>query len=161
MRVYVESTIPSYVTARPARDVVQAARQLLTKEWWDLHRVRHELFISQIVLDEIGVGDPEMVTERLNLVRSLPLLDLTQDALDLASEFLKSGALPKDAERDAAHIALATVHNLDILLTWNCRHIANAAIQPKLRSISADHGLTLPQLCSPESMLGGAADELE
>jgi hypothetical protein len=126
MRVYIESTIPSYVVARPARDLFQAARQQLTRDWWDLKRHEHELFTSQVVLDEIAAGDPEMARQRLGLVASTKLLDLTDDANALTKVILRSGVLPAAADRDAAHIALATVHQMDILLSWNCRHIANA-----------------------------------
>ena len=110
MRIYLESTIPSYVVARPARDLLQAARQQLTRDWWDLTREHHELFTSQVVLDEIADGD-------------------------------------------AAHIALATVHGLDVLLTWNCRHIANVAIQQRLRRLAEQSGYTLPSLATPEEFM--------
>ena len=93
-------------------------------------REKHEFFTSQVVLDEIAGGDAEMARQRLELVAQIKLLDLTDDAKALTKDILGSGVLPADADRDAAHIALATVHEMDILLSWNCRHIANAAIQP-------------------------------
>ena len=133
MRIYVESTIPSYVVARPARDLLQAARQQLTCDWWDLKREQHELFTSHVVLDEITDGEAAMARQRLKLMRGIPLLELTAAANELGREIIRSGLLPATADGDAAHIALATVHELDILLTWNCRHIANVAIQQRLR----------------------------
>ena len=154
MRIYIESTIPSYVVARPARDLLQAARQQLTRDWWDLQREKHELFTSQIVLDEIAAGEREMAQRRLELMAGLIMLDLTPAAETLAERVLHSGLLPATADGDAAHIALATVHKLDILLTWNCRHIANAAIVGRLRRMMEAQGHTLPEIYTPEELLG-------
>jgi hypothetical protein len=153
MRIYIESTIPSYVVARPARDLLQAARQQLTRDWWDFQRPKHELFTSQVVLDEIGVGEVEMARQRLELVAHIKLLDLTDDAKALTKDILGAGVLPADADRDAAHIALATVHEMDILLSWNCRHIANAAIQARLRKSAQAAGFILPVICTPEELM--------
>jgi hypothetical protein len=153
MRIYIESTIPSYVVARPARDLLQAARQQLTRDWWDLQREQHELFASQVVLDEIASGEAAMARQRLELMAQMNLLDLTDDANVLTKDILASGVLPDDADRDAAHIALATVHEMDMLLTWNCRHIANAFIQAKLRKLADAAGFTLPVICTPEELL--------
>ena len=154
MRIYIESTIPSYVVARPARDLLQAARQQLTKDWWDLKREKHELFTSQVVLDEIASGEAAMARQRLELVTQIKLLDLTDEANALTKQILGSGLLPADADRDAAHIALATVHEMDVLLSWNCRHIANAAIQAGLRRLTEKAGFALPVLCTPDELTG-------
>ena len=154
MRIYIGSTIPSYVVARPARDLLQAARQQLTKDWWDLRRATHELFTSQVVLDEITSGEAAVARQRLDVMAAIRLLDLTDEANSLAKEILASGLLPPDADRDAAHIALATVHEMDILLSWNCRHIANATIQARLRRLAEKSGFALPVLCTPEELTG-------
>ncbi len=159
MRIYIESTIPSYVVARPARDLLQAARQQVTRDWWDLKRDKHDLFASQVVLDEIASGDVEIARQRLELVSQITLLDLTDDASALTKDILRSGVLPPEADRDAAHIALATVHEMDILLSWNCRHIANAAIQPRLRKLADAAGFILPVICTPEELLGNANEQ--
>jgi hypothetical protein len=153
MRIYIESTIPSYVVARPARDLLQAARQQLTRDWWDLQRANHELFTSQVVLDEIAGGDAAMADQRLTLISGIPVVRVDEVAETLTRSIIDAGVLPADADRDAAHIALATVHEMDILLTWNCRHIANAFIQAQLRKLAAAAGLTLPVLCTPEELL--------
>ncbi len=154
MRIYIESTIPSYIVARPARDLLQAARQQITRDWWDLRSSHHALFASQIVLDEIVGGEVAMAHKRLDLMANIPLLDLTDEARSLTQVVLGSGLLPPRADRDAAHIALATVHEMDILLSWNCRHIANAAIQRGLRQLVESSGLALPVLCTPEEIIG-------
>jgi len=154
MRIYIESTIPSYVVARPARDLLQAARQQLTRDWWDFKRTQHELFISQVVFDEIGAGETAMAQQRLELVSVIPLLQSTTEAEALTERIIKSGLLPQTADRDAAHIALATVYEMDILLSWNCRHIANGAIQGRLRILADQAGYTLPVVCTPDELMG-------
>jgi hypothetical protein len=153
VNIYIESTIPSYLVARPALNVLQAARQQLTREWWSSQRATHDLFTSQIVLDEIAVGETAMAKLRLEAVDSIPLLDLTPEAELVTERILRSGLLPATADRDAAHIALATVHGIDILLTWNCRHIANGFIQSRLRRLIEDVGFVLPVISTPEELM--------
>ena len=153
MRIYLESTIPSYVVARPARDLLQAARQQLTRDWWDLQREKHELFTSQVVLDEIAFGEKVMAQLRLGLLQGVPLLQVTDTVKEFARKVLSSGLLPVTADRDAVHIALASAYKMDILLSWNCRHIANAAIQARLRKLADAAGLTLPVICTPEELM--------
>jgi hypothetical protein len=153
MRIYIESTIPSYVVARPARDLLQAARQQLTRDWWDFQREKHELFTSQLVLDEIAFGEKAMAQLRLELVQGLPLLQVTDEVKTRARAILASRLLPATASRDAVPIALASGYEMDILLTWNCRHIANAAIQAKLRRLADAAGFTLPVICTPEELM--------
>ncbi len=154
MRIYLESTIPSYLVARPARDLLQAARQQLTRDWWELKRGQHELFSSQVVLDEVAAGEATMARRRLKLLRDVPLLELSAAANRLGREILLSGLLPVSADGDAAHIAVATLHRMDILLTWNCRHIANVAIQHRLRRLVESKGFSLPALATPEEFMG-------
>ncbi len=154
MRIYIESTIPSYVVARPARDLLQAARQQTSKDWWELKRQQHELFTSEIVLAEIGEGEAAMARQRLEVMDGIKILRLTDDTEALTRRILESGLLPPDADRDAAHIALATIYEMDILLSWNCRHIANASIQARLRRLAGEMGLPLPVLCTPDEMTG-------
>lgn len=154
MRIYIESTIPSYIVARPARDLLQAARQQTSKDWWELKRHQHELFTSEIVLAEIGDGEAVMAQLRLGVMNGIKLLQVTDDAEALTRRILDSGLLPLDADRDAAHIALATIYEMDILLSWNCRHIANASIQARLRRLAEQMGFALPVLCTPDEMTG-------
>ena len=139
-RLYLETTIPSYLTSRPSRDLIIAGHQQITSEWWEHRRTNFEIYISQLVLDEAGAGDPAMSRERLKLLRSIPLLEITPDVAVLASAFLASGKIPRKAAGDAAHIAFAAVHGMDFLLTWNCVHMANAVIAKSLASICAGHG---------------------
>jgi hypothetical protein len=153
--VYIETSILGYLTARPSRDLVVAANIEVTREWWDTRRTNFQLYASQAVVKETSQGDVEIASQRLEIIRNLALLDLNQSVLDLAEQFLEHSSLPAKADVDAVHIAVATVHGMDYLLTWNCKHIANAQIQRKLAEISLDFGYELPILCTPYELLGG------
>jgi len=153
-RIYIETTIPSYLTARPSRDIVQAARQQLTREWWDVERRNYDLCISQIVLDEAAAGDAEAAQRRMAVIDTLPLLDLTFEVDGLAETIMQSGLLPVSASRDAVHIAVTAVHQVHFLLTWNCRHIANATIFRDLQHVIMSAGYDVPVICTPEELLG-------
>ncbi|MBD2500960.1 type II toxin-antitoxin system VapC family toxin [Anabaena azotica] len=153
--VYIETSILGYLTARPSRDLVVAANVEITREWWDTRRSQFNLYASQAVVKEVSQGDAEMASRRLEILHNFLLLDLNQSVLDLAERFLERSNLPAKADVDALHIAVATVHGMDYLLTWNCKHIANAQIQGKLAEISLDFGYELPILCTPYELLGG------
>ena len=117
------------------------ARQQTTREWWETCRCDHELFTSQIVLDEAGAGDPNSAQARLDLLEPLPLLEISSPVLVFAQKIIKIGILPIEADRDAAHIATATVHQLDALLSLNFRHLVNASIQGRLRRLAASEAM--------------------
>lgn len=153
--VYIETSILGYLTARPSRDIVVAANIQITREWWDTRRSDFQLYSSQAVVKETSQGDVVMASQRLEILRNFSLLDLNQSVLDLAEQFLERSNLPAKADVDAVHIAAATVHGMDYLLTWNCKHIANAQIQSKLAEISLDLGYELPILCTPYELFGG------
>ena len=153
-RVYLETTIPSYLTAWPSRDLIIAGHQQITKDWWRTRRSEFELYISQFVIDEASAGDAEAAKERMAIVGPLPLLDISEAVLNLASAILQSGAIPTKAARDAAHIAVSAVHAIDFLLTWNCAHIANAQIVKVVQRICAEHGFPCPVICTPEELMG-------
>jgi hypothetical protein len=152
--VYLETSILGYLTARPSRDIVVAANIEVTREWWETRRNTFQLYTSQAVVKETSQGDSEIASQRLEIIRDLPLLDLNQSVLDLAEQLLERSSLPAKADVDAVHIATGTVHGMDYLLTWNCKHIANAQIQRKLAEISLDLGYELPILCTPYELLG-------
>jgi len=153
-RVYIETTIPSYLAAWPSRDLLQAARQQITHVWWNNERHNYELCISEIVLDEAAAGDSDAAARRQTFLHDLPLLDLTNAVNGVAKAIMQSGLLPQRAARDAIHIAASSVHRIDILLTWNCRHIANGAIMKELGRIVANCGQEIPIICTPEELLG-------
>jgi predicted nucleic acid-binding protein len=152
--VYIETSILGYLTARSTKNLILAANIEVTKEWWKFHRRSFTLYVSQVVLDEVARGDAEIATQRLEMINGVPLVELNQAVRNLSAQFLKQSNLPAKASDDAVHIAAATVHGLDYLLTWNCKHIANAQIQRKLAEISLDFGYQLPIICTPYELLG-------
>lgn len=151
--IFIETTIPSYYVSRPSRNLLQFARQELTREWWDSQRHQFELFTSQLVLDEAGEGEPSKASERLQLLGGLQLLDLNEQVEALATKLVNSGILPPVAGRDAFHLAAAGVHHMDFLLTWNCKHIANPFIADRLYSCFSEMGVHLPVICTPEQFI--------
>ena len=153
-RLYLETTIPSYLTSRPSRDLIIAGHQEFTREWWAKRRGAFQLYISQLVVDEASAGDPVAARERLKVLQDLPLLDITPEVTELATGILASGKIPRKAATDAAHIAIAAVHGMDFLVTWNCVHIANAAIAKALASICREHACECPVICTPEELMG-------
>ncbi len=153
--VYIETSILGYLTARPSRDIIVAANIEITREWWEFRRSDFQLYSSQAVAKETAKGDAKIASQRLEILGNLSLLDLNQAVLDLAERFLERSNLPAKADVDAVHIAVATVHGMDYLLTWNCKHIANAQIQRKLAETSIDFGYELPILCTANELLGG------
>ena len=147
-KTYVETTIVSYLTAWPSRDLVRAAHQQVTREWWAT-RGSFELFISQFVLDEAAAGDAATATQRLDALREVALLDVTEDAILLAGDLVAGGGLPAKARVDALHVAMAAVHGMDFLLTWNCKHIANAATRGTIEDLCRAAGFEPPIICTP------------
>ena len=151
-RVYIETTFVSYLTARPSRDVVIVGHQQITQEWWDQARGDFELCTSQLVLQEAGSGDPEAAQERLVILKAMVLLDTTEAAVRLAAELLQAKALPEKAADDALHIAIAADQKIPYLLTWNCRHMANATMRPVIEAVCASKGYKVPIICTPEEL---------
>ncbi len=152
-RVYIETTVVSYLTARPSRDVVIAGHQQVTHEWWGTRRQSYELCVSQLVRKEAGAGDSQAAQERLEVLKTMTFLETSDQALDLAKELLQAGALPAKAADDALHIAIAAMNGIPYLLTWNCRHLANAIMRPLIENVCAGKGLKAPIICTPEELL--------
>jgi len=151
-RVYIETSVVSYLTALPSRDIVQAAHQQITRDWWAA-REQFDLFTSQVVLDEAAQGHPEAAARRLSALDGVALLDLTEQARDLAARFLAGGAMPAKAATDALHVAVAVIHGMEYLLTWNCSHIANASIRGKIETMCRLSNLQPPLICTPEELV--------
>lgn len=147
--VYIETSIPSYLTARPSRDIRAAAWQQIPAQWWDEARPHYELFTSELVLVEASAGDPEAAGRRLEVLQGIAELPIDREVQELAESLIVTGGVPTGAEADALHIAVAAVHRIDYLLTWNFRHIDNAATKPLIRAICADAGYSCPEICAP------------
>jgi predicted nucleic acid-binding protein len=152
-KVYLETSVVSYLTSPPSRDIVVAARQQLTRDWWDKSREACDLYVSELVVDEASAGDHSAAERRLAAVEGIELLAVTAEARRLAGRLVADGVVPRRALEDALHIAAAIVHGMDFLLTWNCTHIANARLRARIEEMAADHGYGCPVICTPEQLM--------
>ena len=151
--VYIETTIPSsYHDDRTEPEMV--ARQHWTRQWWDGRRGRHSLFTSVAVLDELRRGTHPLQERKLALVEGLPLLQITREVIEIAEVYIKRYVMPADPAGDALHLALATFYKMDILLTWNCEHLANENKMIHIRRTNALMGLWTPDIVTPLNLLG-------
>jgi len=155
--VYIETSIISYLTSRVSRNLIGAARQQLTQAWWDT-RLNYDIYISEVVYQECAAGDPNAAKKRLDAIEGLTLLRVTTKAKEISKALVARGIIPAKAAEDALHISIATVHTMDFLLTWNCKHIANPEIQKRIALYLEEQGLFLPFICTPDELLG-ADDE--
>ncbi len=153
-KIYVETTLISYLTAKLSRDLIIAAHQQITQEWWEARRQAFDLFISELVIREAGAGDEVAAQKRLDALKEMALLELNEETLYLARELVQKGPTPEKAKEDAIHISLATVHGMDYLLTWNCRHIANAEMRKGVASVCMSLGYETPVVSTPEELMG-------
>lgn len=129
------------------------ANQNVTLEWWDTCRQRYNLFISEFVIVEASQGDEFAAKRRLDVLRDIPELRINEESRSLADSFIKIGPIPSKALIDAYHIAIAAVNGMDYLLTWNCAHIANAIIRPRIETICRDYGYEPPVICTPLELM--------
>jgi hypothetical protein len=151
--VYVETTIPSYLAARPSSQPSIAIDQQATLEWWDKERMRFRLFTSAFTIDECSRGDISVAERRLSYLADIPELSVPEDIHLLEGDIIKLFQLPKKAFIDASHLALAILHRMDYLLTWNCTHLANAVLQKELVDYCSYHSLHIPIVCTPETLI--------
>jgi len=151
--IYMETTIPSYLTAWLSRDLVTAAHQQITHQWWNKRRQDFNIFISQSVLDEAASGDADAAARRFEILKNLPLLEINDEVGEFAQVLLESVPLPPKAAPDALHIAVAVINGMDYLLTWNCTHIANAALRTKIEETCRKNGYEPIIICTPEELL--------
>jgi predicted nucleic acid-binding protein len=151
--IYIETTVVSYLTAKPTRDLIVMARQQITMAWWKTQLPRFSPMISQLVLDEAMRGDSEAASRRLNALKNFPLVDATPAAFTLAARFIRAEGMPAKAKDDALHLALCAVHGLSYLLTWNFRHLANAELRLFLSGVCAKAGYILPTICTPDELI--------
>jgi hypothetical protein len=151
--VYLETTVPSYLVARPSRDLIVAAHQQITREWWDGARRRYDLVISDAVLEEISVGDPAVAADRLKAVAGMRVLTSNDEVRELAKVYGKSLGLPDRARVDLTHLSFAVVAEVDYLVTWNCAHIANGSVIRRLIKVNESIGRTTPLIITPTELL--------
>ena len=153
-RVYIETSVISYLVARPSRNLLTAAWQQVTREWWDNRRSRFELYASELVSVEASHGDSDAAQRRSEILIGIPDLAVTDSAVALAKKLVGAGALPREAMDDAMHLSVAAVHGIDYLLTWNCRHLDNAEMKPLMRNVCAVAGYRCPEICTPQELMG-------
>jgi len=142
-----------YATARPSRDLVVAGHQQVTREWFACRAGAYDLFVSQLVVSESAGGDEDAARERSSFLRDIPRLGTTEAVGDLAARLVASGVVPRKAAEDALHIAVAAVHGVDYLLTWNCKHIANARMRQAIERVCREAGYEPPVVCTPEELM--------
>ena len=152
--VYIETSVVSYLVARPPARTVAYQWHVWTKDWWRLRRPFFECVISAEVLREAATGDPKASRQRLDILSTLTVLCRTQAVDEVAEAFLSAGTLPAKAKADAAHLAVATAHRVDYLLTWNMKHLANVEMLRQLRPIAERHGHRMPTVCTPLQLMG-------
>lgn len=151
--VYLETSIVSYLAARPSRDIVAAGQQQITHAWWETQRENFTTYISELVIQEARNGDVEAARARLAILESLEVVEISSDALHLASQLITGAALPPKAVADALHIAIAVTSGIDFLLTWNCKHIANAAMRGRIERICSGAGYQPSIICTPTELM--------
>ncbi len=154
-KVYIETTIISYLAARPSRDLIVAGHQRITHEWWQTSRPYFSTVSSQLVVREAGAGDAEAAAARLAFLTGLPLLEITEEALTLAQRLLQSQAIPPEFPEDALHVAVAVAHGIEYLLTWNYKHLANARMRSRIEATCRELGYETAVICTPEELLEG------
>jgi predicted nucleic acid-binding protein len=151
--VYVESTVISYLTAKPSRDVVVAGHQQLTREWWDYSLPKLNPFVSQFVVNEVSAGDPVASKARLKSISTFSLLEMKPEIEHIANQYFRAIRIPEKAKSDAFHLAVATWHGLDFLVSWNCTHIASARVRGIVEQINAQNDFATPMICTPEELM--------
>ncbi len=151
--IYLETSVVSYYTSRPSRDVIILAHQEITREWWDKVVKKFDIFISEIVIEEASMGDSKLAQRRLKELEGFKYLELNKRVEEVAEIYLKRLDIPEKSFRDATHLAVACVHNIDYLVTWNCTHLANAEVIKKLLKLNKKYNINTPVICTPEYLL--------
>ncbi len=152
--VYIETTVVSYYTAWPSRDLVVAARQEVTRELWERLTTQFEPYVSALVLHEASQGDADAAQSRLKALTEMPVLEITDEVRQMAERLVTGRAVPEEYPEDALHIAIAAMNGMDFVLTWNFGHINNAFTRSIVRQVVENEGYRCPELCSPEELLG-------
>ena len=153
-KLYLETTVPSYLLAKPSRDILVLGRQEITRKWWKRDCGAFSVFISGLVLSESSSGDKKAAAQRRDFLNGFPLLELNTDVERLSQLYLDDGIVPPGSAGDATHLAYASIHEMDFLCTWNFRHLANAFALLRLRKFNEKYGIFIPHVCTPEELLG-------
>jgi hypothetical protein len=152
-KVYIETTIVSYLTGRPSGDLLIAARQLQTRQWWDEESKNYELMVSNAVLEEISEGNVDQAVKRMGLIEGVAVIVISDDVKDVAEALIQNCSIPASSYYDALHVAICAVYDIDLLLTWNCKHLANPFMLPKIYGVLQSLGYLSPLIVTPEQLL--------
>ena len=152
--LYMETTIPSYLLAEPSHDVLVLARQEITRMWWKRDNARYAIFVSEVVIREAGKGNRKEAEKRSEFLQQFPSLVATPETQRLTELYIEKGVVPIGNAEDAAHLALASVHQIEFLCTWNFKHLANVLALRRFRQVNEKRGLFVPQVCTPEELPG-------
>ena len=152
-KVYIETSVVSYLNARPSKNPITFGRQQLTHEWWKGRRVSFDVVVSELVFQEASAGDGEAAQKRLHFLEPLPSLKISEDAILLSEKLISNGPIPNEYGEDALHIAVCAVNGIDFLLTWNCKHLANAMHRQEIEKLVEIHGYACPVICTPAELM--------
>jgi hypothetical protein len=152
-RVYIETTVVSYYTSRPSRDLMVAGHQEVTHELWPQLIERYDSYISELVYEEAKKGDPEQAKMRIDAIKPFSIIDVGEETRILAEKIVGEGGIPKEYPEDALHIAIAAANGIDVMITWNFAHLNNPFTRMMIRQIVENEGYTCPEICSPEELL--------
>jgi predicted nucleic acid-binding protein len=153
LKVYIETTIPSYLAARASRDIIVAAQQQITIEWWEESHLKYDLYVSEAVLDECRAGDADVARRRLGFIDYLPILKISDEVVMLAVSYSEALAIPEKSKVDAVHLASCVVYEMDYLLTWNCKHLAHGEVRTKMHRYNNKYGLFEPMVVTPLELM--------
>ncbi len=151
--IYIETSVVSYYVSKPSRDIIVLAHQQITSEWWPMAVKRFDAYVSEVVIVEAAAGNKESAQQRLKELKGIPSLALTEKVEKIAQIYMEKLSISQKALRDAAHLAVASVHDIDYLVTWNCAHLANGEIIKKLLKINEKLGINTPVICTPEELM--------
>jgi len=157
-KVYIETSVVSYLVGRPSKDLITAARQIITYDWWTHELPKFEPYISRPVIDEAKEGAPEVAKSRMSALKGFNFLEENEDISTTAQAYLDFTHLPEKCRLDCIHMAMASHYSMDYLVSWNCKHIVNAVITGKIRKANDALGLSTPQICTPEELFGADHD---
>ena len=152
-QVYIETTVVSYLTAKPSRDIMIVGHQEATRELWAKLSSKYKTYVSALVFEEAGRGDPDQAQKRLAAIATFPMLDIEDEARRLAEKILTNKGIPREYPEDALHIAIAAVNGMEVIVTWNFSHLNNPFTRKKVRKIVEAEGYISPEICSPEELL--------
>ncbi len=152
-KVYIETSVISYLNSRPSKNPITFGRQQLTSEWWTERSSLFDILVSELVFQEASAGDGEAAQKRLQFLEPIPSLEISEDAITLSERLVTDGPLPKEYSEDALHIAVCAVNGIDFLLTWNCKHLANAMHRQQIEAIVEIHGYSCPVICTPAELM--------